>query len=97
MKRFRKGAMRFAVGLDIPIVPAVISGTEDAWPRKTRFMKPVPITIEIFPPIYPEQFSDSEKRDYNKYLSTQTKIMEEMISERYAQLRASNGDNVSVD
>ena len=60
-------------------------------------MKPVPITIEVFPPIYPEQFSDSEKRDYNKYLSTQTKIMEEMISERYAQLRASNGDNVSVD
>lgn len=97
MKRFRKGAMRFSVGLNIPIVPAVISGTEDAWPRKTRFMKPVPITVEVLPPIYPEQFLDSEKRDYNKYLSTQTKIMEELISERYAQLRASNGDNVSVD
>ena len=97
MKRFRKGAMRFSVGLNIPIVPAVISGTEDAWPRKTRFMKPVPITVEVLPPIYPEQFSDSEKRDYNKYLSTQTKIMEELISERYTQLRTSNGDNVSVD
>jgi len=97
MKRFRKGAMRFAVGLNIPIVPAVISGTEDAWPRKTRFMQSVPITVEVFPPIYPKQFSESEKRDYSKYLSTQTKIMEDLISKRYAELRASNSDNVSSD
>ena len=55
MKRFRKGAMRFSVGLNIPIVPAVISGTEDAWPRKTRFMKPVPILslIHISEPTRP--------------------------------------------
>ncbi len=97
IKRFRKGVIRFSLGLNIPVVPAVISGTEDAWPKKTRFMKPVPITVEILPPIYPDQSLKSDKKDYNKYLSVQTKIMEDLIREKYEKLRAGNSNNVSVD
>jgi len=97
MQRFRKGAMKFSVELNIPIVPAVIYGTEKAWPRKGRFMRSVPITLEVLPPMYPKDLSKSTKTDYNKYIAKQTKQMEELINKNYSLLSSSDSDNSSTE
>ena len=57
LQRFRKGTAKFSMGLDIPILPAAIIGTEKAWPRGERFMRPNPIIIKILPAIKPKDRS----------------------------------------
>jgi 1-acyl-sn-glycerol-3-phosphate acyltransferase len=39
----------------VPIVPAAIAGTFEAWPRSRLFPAPHPIRIEYGPPILPEE------------------------------------------
>ena len=82
LQRFRKGAARFSMGLDIPILPAAIIGTEKAWSKGERFMKPVPITIKILPPIQSKKDrSKLTDKEYTKELSSQTKKLEKVITE----------------
>jgi len=82
LQRFRKGAARFSLGLDIPILPAAIIGTEKAWPKGERFMRPVPITIKILPPIQSKKDrSKLTDKAYTKELSSQTKKLEKVITE----------------
>ena len=97
MQRFRKGAMKFSTELNIPIVPAVILGAEKAWPRGERFMQSVPINLHVLPPMYPEDLSEANKTEYNKYIASQTKTLEKIISENYSLLSRSNGDNSSTE
>ena len=80
LQRFRKGAVKFSMGLDIPILPAAIIGTEKAWPRGERFMRPVGITIEILPPITSKDRSKLTEKAYNKELSSQTKKLEKVVT-----------------
>lgn len=87
LQRFRKGVVRFSMGLDIPILPAAISGTEKAWPKGERFMKPAPITIEILPPMQSKK--DKEKlsvKEYTKELSSETKKLEKVITDALKKL-----------
>ena len=79
LQRFRKGTVKFSIGLDIPILPAVIVGTEKAWPKGESFMRPANITIKILPPIISKDKSTLTEKAYNKELSTQTKKLEKMI------------------
>ena len=82
LQRFRKGAARFSLGLDIPILPAAIVGTEKAWAKGERFMRPVPITIKILPPIQSKKDrSKLTDKAYTKELSSQTKKLEKVITE----------------
>ena len=82
LQRFRKGAARFSLGLDIPILPAAIIGTEKAWPKGERFMRPVPITIKILPQIQSKKDrSKLTDKAYTKELSSQTKKLEKVITE----------------
>ena len=97
MQRFRKGAMKFSTELNIPIVPAVILGAEKAWPRGERFMQSVPINLHVLPPMYPEDLSEANKTEYNKYIASQTKTLETIISENYSLSSRSNGDNSSTE
>ena len=60
---FRKGAARFALALDKPIVPIYIDGSYRAWPRGKVFMKPCKITINILEPIYPNDYISEENPD----------------------------------
>ena len=41
----------------VPIVPAAIAGTYEAWPRSRLFPTPHPIRIEFGPPILPDEIS----------------------------------------
>jgi 1-acyl-sn-glycerol-3-phosphate acyltransferase len=96
MQRFRKGAMKFSLELNIPVVPAVILGTEKAWPRKGRFIHSVPIDIHVLPPIYPKDFSEMNKTEYNKTIVKQTKILENLINDNYSLLRSDDSNNSSA-
>ena len=60
-------------------MPAVIVGTEKAWPKGESFMRPANITIKILPPIISKDKSTLTEKAYNKELSTQTKKLEKMI------------------
>jgi 1-acyl-sn-glycerol-3-phosphate acyltransferase len=80
LQRFRKGTAKFSMGLNIPILPAAIIGTEKAWPKGKRFMRPTHITIKILPPIEPKDRSKLTERAYNKELSSQTTKLEKVIT-----------------
>jgi|TARA_B100000809_G_C15139240_1_gene532216 long-chain acyl-CoA synthetase len=80
LQRFRKGTAKFSMGLNIPILPAAIIGTEKAWPKGKRFMRPTNITIKILPPIEPKDRSKLTEKAYNKELSSQTKKLEKVIT-----------------
>ena len=80
LQRFRKGTAKFSIGLDIPILPAAIIGTEKAWPKGERFMRPTRIIIKILPPIEPKDRSKLTEKAYNKELSSQTKKLEKVIT-----------------
>jgi len=79
MQRFRKGAIKFSMGLNAPILPAVILGAEKAWPKGETWMQSVPITVKILPQINPIDLEGLSKSAYNKTLSTETKKLENKI------------------
>ena len=78
IERFRKGAIKFSMGLDIPILPAVIKGTNKTWPKGEAFIKPGPISVKILPSFNPKKVESSSK-EYNKILSSETTKLEELI------------------
>ena len=86
LQRFRKGAVKFSIGLNIPILPAVIVGTEKAWPRGENFIKPNNITIKILPAMLTKDKSNLTEKAYNKELSTQTLKLEKMIKKALKEL-----------
>ena len=57
MGAFKIGAAKFAIQLNVPILPALVVGSHKAWPKDKIFMRPTPIQIHILDPIYPEQFT----------------------------------------
>lgn len=86
LQRFRKGAMRFSLGLNVPILPAAIVGTEKVWPKGEWFMKPGKITIKILPPIYPKDSSKMSEQEINKEISSKTKELQEIVQQGLAEL-----------
>jgi long-chain acyl-CoA synthetase len=80
MQRFRKGAVKFSMGLDVPILPAAIIGTDKAWPKGEKWMQPVPITVKILPVVEPPNTKGLSETAYNKALSKCTKEFETKIT-----------------
>ena len=60
-------------------------------------MQSVPINLHVLPPMYPEDLSEANKTEYNKYIASQTKTLETIISENYSLSSRSNGDNSSTE
>ena len=60
IRQFRKGTAMFALRLNVPILPALIVGSHNAWPRDKLFMRPTPIQVYILEPLYPSKFIESE-------------------------------------
>ena len=56
MGAFKIGAAKFAIQLNVPILPALVVGSHKAWPKDKIFIRPTPIQIHILDPIFPEQF-----------------------------------------
>jgi long-chain acyl-CoA synthetase len=88
-QRFRKGAIKFSMGLNVPILPAVIVGTEKAWPKGNAWMQSVPITVKVLPPIDPVKAEGLTESEYNKTLSTETKKLESIIIKTLKELENS--------
>ena len=74
---FKKGAFLIAAENNIPILPVVIAGTADIWPKNSYYMNGGNARIHTFEPIYVPKLSKDEtqkfidgiqKMMHNKYL-----------------------------
>ena len=63
MTRFRKGPARLAIGLNKPILPAVITGSGRSWPKGKIFFRPGKIHVYILEALYPKSFINSDSED----------------------------------
>ena len=50
----KPGIVALASRAGVPIIPAAIAGTFEAWPRSRRFPRPHPIRVHYGRPIMPE-------------------------------------------
>ncbi len=67
LKVFRKGPAILAVELGIPVVPAAMLGTYEAWSRGSDRFRFRPVTIRFGPPITPEPGRESYE-EFNQRL-----------------------------
>ena len=63
MRHFRKGTAMFALQLNVPILPALIVSSHNAWPKDKIFMRPAPIQVHLLEPLYPSKFMESENAE----------------------------------
>lgn len=56
--RFRSGAFFMAAENNLPVLPVVMTGTENFGSYSFPYLHPAKLTIEILPPVYPEQFEE---------------------------------------
>jgi fatty-acyl-CoA synthase len=54
LRPFKTGAFKLAVDTGTPICPIAIKGARDVLPDPSRTLRPGPIEITVYPPIYPE-------------------------------------------
>lgn len=54
--RFRSGAFKLAVDLDVPIVPLCIEGADKVFPKGSRYGRPGPIRVTVLEPVSPSDF-----------------------------------------
>jgi 1-acyl-sn-glycerol-3-phosphate acyltransferase len=47
--RFKPGAFRLAVALDVPVLPVTIAGAWEAWPPSRALPRPRPVSITYHP------------------------------------------------
>jgi len=83
---FKKGAARFALNLNKPILPAVIYGSHKIWPRgKVFFGLPTKIRVFILDPIYPASFLSGHnptEKEIDLAISNMTKTLEKKIKDK---------------
>ena len=83
---FKKGAARFALNLNKPILPAVIYGSHKIWPRgKVFFGLPAKIRVFILEPIYPASFLSGHnptEKEIDLAISNMTKTLEKKIKDK---------------
>jgi len=60
MISFKKGAFRFALDLEIPILPVTIIGTRNVLPRDTMNLFPGKVKMVIHPPVEIEGYRDKD-------------------------------------
>ena len=74
---FKKGAFLIAAEHNIPILPVVIAGTSEIWPKNSTYMNGGKARIHTFEPIYVPKLSKNETQNFinniqdmmhNKYL-----------------------------
>ena len=86
---FKKGAARFSLDLEVPILPAVIYGSHKAWPRGNFLMRPTGIEVYILEPIYPANFLETDTPSENDLIEAAKKMiaaLEQAITNKAAEL-----------
>ena len=90
LNRFRKGPSRLAIGLNKPILPAVIKGTGESWPKGKIFFKPGKIRVYILEAIYPESFINGKtlnKKNTFNAAKEMTNEIEKRIKSKLKELK----------
>jgi len=59
VERFKPGAFRLAVSLNVPVLPVTIDGAHTSWPPGQWFPHRAQITITYHPPEYPKRGANS--------------------------------------
>ncbi|HSJ07665.1 MAG TPA: lysophospholipid acyltransferase family protein, partial [Longimicrobiales bacterium] len=59
----RPGTVRLALKAGVPILPAVIDGSYDAWPRWDRGLRAAPIRVPFGPPFRLPQLDERRERE----------------------------------
>lgn len=91
MAKFKEGAAILAHDLDLPMVPAHVSGTRDSLPKGTYFMKPKKVLVHFGKPLKVNDFispleTDNRKAVFQAYrdatveLERRTRALEEEVS-----------------
>jgi len=78
LNRFRKGPSRLALGLNNPILPAVITGTGESWPKGKIFFKPGKISVYILEAIYPQSFINDKELNKKNIFNVAKKMTTEI-------------------
>ncbi len=84
IREFKPGIAMLAKKAKVPVVPAVIEGAFDAWPRTRKLPRPfVPIYVMFSEPIYPEDYErispeEFVGRIYNKMVEMQGELKRKM-------------------
>ena len=78
MARFKKGPAMIGTELDIPLVPVYISGTYDAMPKGSRFIRPARICVKIGEPLYPAAFRHGPAVDQDSNKEVYAEITREL-------------------
>jgi len=78
---FKSGAFHIALDNGVPILPVVIAGTGDIWPRGSKFMKSGKAMIKTLEPIDITKYN----KDNIEQLVTEThnkmkKVYDEMVT-----------------
>tara|TARA_B100000902_G_C27101353_1_gene808956 strand:+ start:387 stop:920 length:534 start_codon:yes stop_codon:yes gene_type:complete len=81
MKNFRKGAARFSLALNKPIVPLYIHGSSKSWPKGKIFMRPCKITINILEPIDPNDYISNQNDNVLNAKQLTTALEEKIMNE----------------
>lgn len=69
IRQFKPGLALLARKANVPVVPVVIDGAFEAWPRKALFPRPlVTIHAAFAEPIYPDQFAKYEPDEFVRIL-----------------------------
>lgn len=69
IQSFKKGPAMISAELRLPVVPAFIKGSFNAWPKGKKFIKPSRISVSIGKPIYPENYlcDDTDSSYFHVY------------------------------
>ena len=78
VQRFKPGAFRLAVSLDVPVLPVTIVGGDGAWPRGRVLPRPRPITITYHPVLRPDPAKDSRAAAQDLAARTRAAIVSAM-------------------
>jgi 1-acyl-sn-glycerol-3-phosphate acyltransferase len=78
IQAFKKGPALTAVELGVPLVPAHIKGTFNAWPKGKIFMRPKRIKVNIGKPIYPAEFLNGHANLQEEHFDVYTRVTKEL-------------------
>jgi len=78
VQRFKPGAFRLAVSLDVPVLPVTIVGGSDAWPRGRTLPRPGRITITYHPILRPDSSLQARQAARDLALRTRAAIVSAM-------------------
>ncbi len=60
IQNFRDGAFRLAVDCDVPVVPIIVTGTHEIYPKNAKALNfRSDIKVRVLPPVYPADFERS--------------------------------------